>query len=313
MTRYTPFLAALLTAVFFAASAQATQVINRIVAVVNGESITLTELDNHLTPYLAQMQDQGYSLMEQEAAVPELRQRVLNNMINNILLLQEAERLGLEISVVEVENYINQFKSDNNLTEDMLQAQLAYEGLTRSEYEEQVQGSMLRNRLISFMVRRKVVVTAQEVEDYFLSHPEEFGSDQQISVSVLLVPDQDQIVDLRERILDGELSFADAARQYSQGPEAENGGDFGEFNFRELSDDWKEALAGLGQGDVSEPFFVNNMWGLLYVNGFSSQGDVNMSDVEDEIFDLLEREKMAELLDDYIEELRDKAIIDIRL
>lgn len=311
--RFASLLGAAALLLAWIAPAYSSQVVDRIVAVVNGQIITLSELDDNTMPMLERMQAQGYSLLEQEQALPEIRRQILDKMVNDILLVQEAESLGLEVSEVEVEAYINQFKTENSLTEDMLLAQLQYEGLTRTEYEARVRDTMLRTRLLQLMVRRKVVVTNQDVEEYFQEHMDEYASDMSINVSVLVMQDLDELRTVREQVQEGDVTFADAVRANSVGPDAENGGAMGDFRVRDLSDDWKEAVAGLQAGDVSEPLAVDGRFALLYVNSVDIRGDVTLADVQEEIFQTIEDARLNELLVDYLDELKGKAIIDIRL
>ena len=313
MLKYVNFIAVAAFCLLWTSAAQSSQVLNRIVAVVNGEIITLTELEKTAQPMLAQMEAGGYSLLDQEQAYPDIQRRALEKMINDILLGQEAERMGVEVSTVEVENYINQFKTEHNLTEEQLLAQLRIEGLTRESYGELVHDTIMRQRLLQVMVRRKVVVTDEDVAEYFQQHLDEYSTDLTLRVSALLVADVEQARDLRQRILDGDLEFSAAAKEYSLSPEGANGGDLGEFRFRDLSEVWRQALAGLEQGDVSEPVQVNDLHALLQVTSLVSQGDVSLDDVKEEIYGIIEDQQANDLLVEYLKQLRDKAIIDIRL
>ena len=169
------FLIAVLLMGAVTTGAVAETIVDRIVAVANGEIITLFDLDERLKPMLARFEGKPMGEAEQRA-VRELRGQVLDAMVDDILINQEAERLGVEVSDVEVENQIKQVRQQNGLTPEQFKDQLLLEGMTREMYARKLREDILKHRIIGFMVKRKVVITDEEIEAYYNAHPEESGS-----------------------------------------------------------------------------------------------------------------------------------------
>lgn len=295
-----------------ASGTKAETVVDRIVAVANGEIITLFDLNERLKPLLARFEGKPMGEAEQQA-VRRMRSQVLDAMVDDILISQEAARLGVEVSDVEVENRIKQVRQQNGLTREQFEDQLLLEGMTREMYADKVREDILKHRIIGFMVRRKVVVTDEEIEAYYESHPQEFSREKKVRLSFLMVDSGKQAQELRSRIADGELGFAAAARKFSVGPYASDGGAIGEVAWKDLAPEWKKALDGVDEGEISSPFTLNGKWVLLRLDDSVSRGTSAIDEVREEIRERLYRPRLEERFKEYMKDLRSKAVVDIRL
>lgn len=306
------FLIAVLLMGTVVTGAVAETIVDRIVAVANGEIITLFDLDERLKPMLARFEGKPMGEAEQRA-VRDLRRQLLDAMVDDILINQEAERLGVEVSDVEVENQIKQVRQRNGLTPEQFEDQLLLEGMTREMYTRKVREDILKHRIIGFMVKRKVVITDEEIEAYYNAHPEEFRREKTVRLSLLVVDTKEQAETLRARIVGGEIGFADAARQYSVGPYASDGGSIGGMAWQDLGPEWKQAVSGLDEQEIASPFELNGKWVLLRLDGTASSGTNSLDAVREEIREQLYRPRLEERFKEYMEELRSKAVVDVRL
>ncbi|MGM0645178.1 MAG: SurA N-terminal domain-containing protein [Thermodesulfobacteriota bacterium] len=307
-------LVALFLVFFFAGAAPVAgeQVVDRIVAEVNGEMITLYELEQKAKPILERFQnkqDGGLS----EAQKKEVLKRVLQNMIDNMLLQQEAERLEMEIEDSKVRDRIRDIKNQRDWDDERFEQMLAKEGLERGEFEEKLQEDMVRQRLVNAMVRRKVVVTEEEIQGYYDENQDEFSQEKKVELRLLVVPSREKAETLRQRIVEGELDFAQAAREFSQGPAAEQGGDLGWVQWDDLASKWKDVLRSTDQGSITKPFPLQGQTALLYLEQVQDGEAQPLSAVRDTIAEQLRGPKFEKQLDTYLQRLRDKAVIDIRL
>ena len=100
---------------------------------------------------------------DQERAIAE----VLADMITDILIEKEAERLKVTVSETELDSQIDELKKKNNLTQQQLKDELAKEGLTLKQFREKMREDNIKKRLLGYMVHRKVLVTDDEVRDYY--------------------------------------------------------------------------------------------------------------------------------------------------
>ena len=292
--------------------AGASRVIDRIVAVVNGEIITQYDLDRKLAPHIQQVAKDGLSAKD-KARIVSLQRGLLQKMVDEMLLLKEAERLGIEISETEIENHIRQIKRQNNITEEQLLEQLKRERLTRDEYERNLREDMQRFRLLSAMVNRKVVVSEDDIQEYYERNREEYVRERKVSLGLILLPPEEDAGGLAQRISAGDISFEDAAVQYSIGPGKEQGGSIGNLTWSEIGLDWKAALEGVEVDGVSDPFAIGRRKAILKLIG-EQAGDIRpLEEVRIEISEALRQPTYTRLYDEFMTRLKDKAIIDIRL
>lgn len=292
--------------------AWAEEVVDRIVAVVNGEIVTLFDVNQQLQGYTQQFEGRALTQAQQETLVA-LQKKVLGQMVNDLLLRNEAERLEMVISDVEVKNQVEAFKKQHGLTEEQFLDQLKLQGMDRKDYEKKIREDIMRQRLIGAMVRRKVVVTEDEMKAYYDSHKEDFSQEKKVDLALILVDAGFDITSLRAKIKAGEISFTDAARKYSQGPGAKQGGDLGVVRWGDLGDAWKDALRGLGKGDVSAPFELNGNQAILYIKDYVSGEAAAYDDVKNSIRDILYRPRIEKRYEEYMDGLRTKAVVDMRL
>ncbi len=291
---------------------QPSPLVNRIVALVNGETITLLELQDRVRHFLGLFQDINIDDLSQ-AQLEQTQKQVLEQMVNDILLKQEAARFGIEVTDREIRNHINRLSAENNMSPEEFESHLKNQGLTLEAYKKQTRDTILRQRVLNLMVRRKVVVTLDEIETYYKDNISQFQEDKKVHLKVILVPELEQAIDLRDRITSGDKSFDQAAELFSQGPNPSQGGDLGFIEWKRLAPEWREALNDLEKGSLSQPFQVRGGGALIMLMDKTSGGDVPLSQVEDRIREELFDSKLDGRFEDYISGLRQRAVIDIRL
>lgn len=282
------------------------QVLDRIVAVVNGEIITLQELDE-LVVRTAAGADGGQAVVTNDA-----RSRYLDVMINDILLRQEAERLKIEVSDSEVENEIRQFKVRRRLSEDQFSASLKLQGLTLDQFKARTRQDIMKHRMIGAMVRRKVVVTQEEVAAYFEQHRQEFTTSRVLTVQMLVLGDAAAADSVRASVEQGQLSFDDAVLSRSVGPR-EDKGVIADVRWEELAPDWQAAVEPVAIGGMSQPFPAQGKWVVLKVLDRKEGSNREFADAQEEVREVLMRPKLEARFQEYMVDLRSKALIEKRL
>ncbi|GAU09448.1 SurA N-terminal domain-containing protein [Desulfoplanes formicivorans] len=298
--------------VVWSSAAHADELVDRIVAVVNGEIITLFEVNQQIQGYLRQFEGRTMT-GEEKKALDVLRKKVLNQMVNDLLLEAEAERLQMTVSDVEIKNQVEAFKRQHGMNEEVFLNQLKLQGMTRKDYENTVKKDIMRQRLIGAMVRRKVVVTEDEMRAYYEEHKRDFSRDKKVELSLIIVDPGFDIQDLRQRLINGEISFAQAAERYSIGPGAKQGGEIGVVRWADVRESWKEVLQGLGKGDTSKPFDLNGNQALLHIVDLVPGEVEPFENVKAKIRETLYRPRIEKRYREYMENLRSKAVVDIRM
>ena len=148
------------------------QLLDQVVAVVNEEAITQSELDGYLRPYFEQLkqQFQGENLMME---VNEARKKLLNQMVEDLLVYQEAKRLKIEVDEVAIDEQMIGLRgkfTDEKQMEEALHA----EGLSMKMMKERLLRQQMIRQLHDQEVRSKIVVSPTELENYYKEHAAEF-------------------------------------------------------------------------------------------------------------------------------------------
>lgn len=306
------FVTVLIALLAIPATVRAQDVVDRIVAVVNGEVITLFELNQRFRPFVEQLA--GRELLEEEKRLLlENKRQLLERMVEEILLRQEAERLNMNVSDLEVQTQMRQVRERLGLTETQFSEQLRLQGLSRELYEQRMRDEIQRQRLIGFMIRRKVVVTSDEIRRFYDSQQHDFLQQRRVHLGLILFRDRDIADEVLERLRNEEIKFAEAARTYSQGPGAAQGGDIGKPAWGDLAVEWRQALEGLAVGDISTVFLVQGRPAVLKLLDEEVGQVLPLAEVEDQIREKLMEPRLEERYAEYIEGLRNRALIDIRL
>ncbi|HDQ40656.1 MAG TPA: SurA domain-containing protein [Desulfonatronum sp.] len=303
---------ALLIILFYLTLARAQDVVDRIVAIVNGEVITLFELNQRFRPFLDQFE--GRELLEDDKRMLlGNKQQLLERMIDEVLLRQEAQRLNINVTDVELQTQMRQFRERLGLTEAQFLEQLRIQGLDKELYEQRMREEIQRQRLMGIMVRRKVVVTTEEIEQYYAVQQKDFQQERRVHLGLILFDSPELAEEVHTRLRSGALLFDDAARTYSHGPGAQQGGDIGMPAWKDLAPEWREALAGLDVGEVSGIFFVQGRPAVLKFKGEEAGDVLPLNEVQDQIREKLMEPRLEARYTEYLEGLRSRALIDIRL
>ncbi|GAB6111980.1 SurA N-terminal domain-containing protein [Desulfomicrobium salsuginis] len=284
--------------------AQAAQVLDRIVAVVNGEIITYVDLQQQIRLIA------GQTPPAEEAA--KIAPQVLDGMIDDIIMRQEAARLQVEVSDSEVDNEIRQFKARHRMTEDDFERSLRLQGLTAEQFKERSRQDIVKHKIINYMVRRKVVVTQEEIDAYKERNSAELTTERTVDLQILAVMDSAQAEELWTRIGAGEIGFAEAVDRYSVGPKADDGVMAG-VRWRDLAEPWRQALRDLSVGDMSRPELIQERWVILKLLDRKDEARQEQGTVEDEVREAIMRPKLEERFKEYMAGLRAKAVIEKRL
>jgi peptidyl-prolyl cis-trans isomerase SurA len=164
----------------FATMAQA-EVVERILAVVNDEVITKSEVDQMAK---AMQSQPGVQMLSGK----ELEKKLLDAMITQKLAITEAKRRGITVPDKEVQAAFDDFKKRNNIQDDATLAKaLAREGMTIKGLKQQIHDQILTQSLMNIVAAGKAVVTDKEVRDFYdKEYPKTMGG--QVHLRILNMP-----------------------------------------------------------------------------------------------------------------------------
>ena len=304
--------------VSFAGVSQAA-VVERIVAVVNNEIITLTELNKEAEPFIERI-EKTYKGSEKDRVIEETRKTVLNRMVDTILVKQEAKRLNIVVKDSDVTNMINEMLKSRKMTMEQFKVMLAKDGLSLESYMEEAKDHLVRGRLANREIRSKVMVTEQEIGEYYKQHREEYEGREQVKLRqiVILCPTTAPLEKKREaraeiesimaRLKAGE-KFEVLAAKYSP----QLGGEMGFVEKGAMLQPVEDAAFKLKVGEVSDIVESPAGFHIIQLLDRRGAGIKSLQSVREEILNKLTLEKSEKKFEEWMTDLRKKSHIEIRL
>jgi peptidyl-prolyl cis-trans isomerase SurA len=300
----------LLTVLFAAGSPQAangTVVVDRVVAVVNDEVITLSDL-------------QREQMKRTDVKDGKL---LLEEMIDRKLEMAAAKRNGLDVTDREVADAIADIKKRNNLDDSQFEAALAREGLSLEQYRSDLKEQMTLSRLFNRFVRSGVAVDEPEARAYYEKNPQQFSLPEEIRVRLLVVqvpqnatPEQVETARLRanelmDRVRKGE-DFIGLIRQHSDSSTAAREGDLGFIQRGHAIAEIDEASRNLKPGEYAGPVRSGEGFLLLRLEDVRTPV-VPFEKVKEEIVKTLFEQKTEIAYRAWLQTLRSDSHIENRL
>lgn len=322
MSRHKFLLPCLLTAILILASgAQAQETVNRVVAVVGDEVITAMDLDKAMKQFEDQM-DRGPGNELANASPSRVRRLALERLIEDKIFDQEVKRQDLGVSPREVERYIARVKEVNNLSDEAFTAMLSSRGLSMKEYEDRLKEDILKQKLINLEVKSRVVVSDAQVEEYYRAHPDQFQHADEVVIRTIFLSAgpkggaadaaaRQKAADLHDKLGQG-ADFAQLAKQYSEGPGAEDGGRMGPVKVSDMLPPMRMALGQLQPGQVSEVVDIPGGFVIMQLVERSGQaGQTPLDGVKEQIRSKLEKDAMEARFQEWLKDLRAKIYVKI--
>jgi peptidyl-prolyl cis-trans isomerase SurA len=311
-----------LTLAFFlvTAAAAGAQTLDRIAAVVNNDIITTYQLQQAMTAHQADGAAEGKS----SASDQEARQReVLSKLIEDDLVQQRIEALKIQVSDEEVEGAIRDVEKQNKLTPEQLERALQAQGMSMTEYRQNLRKQILRFKLLGREVQSKVEVTHQDLLDYFREHIDDYRGTSYVRLSRISFPIPDgasaeQIAAVHKKAeaalarLHGGEDFNAVLQSFASDKSAV-GGDMGEFSEGQLTPAFDRAIQDLKEGETTGLIQTSGGFHILKITERSSGKIRKFDTVKDEIRKTLEEQKSKERYKEWAAGLKKNAYIDIRL
>ena len=290
-------------------------VTDRVVAVVNNDAITLTELQESIVTYRAENPGRRSGPTDEE-----LRKDFLTRLIENRLQLQEAEREKIAVDDVELnEEFLDRIKRYGVKTEEEFDKLVRAQGVTVESIKKRLRDGLKVSKLVNRRVRLRVSVTEAEISAYLEANRAKLETSLSFHARHILVSPESpsdggweaariKAEMLRTQLLDG-ADFIELAKQHSRDATARDGGDLGALKRGELAQDVESELLGLGAGEISRP--VRSTLGY-HVFRLESKETLEAASIRQQIRDILLKQQFDNRLEAWLKEIKQRAIIEVR-
>lgn len=302
-----------------------------VVATVNGRKIMQSELDKYY-----ENQTSGAQQAPQGEQAASTRLSILNEMIDQEILLQRAEKMGLVATDEEVETKLDELKAP--YTKEQFEQSLKAKNLTLDDVKKDLRRSLTVQKVLNKEINSKISISDKDISNYYNQHKAEFNVvEPQYHLARIVVtpvpnpqvhnlkndkaqnPEQarTKIQELLNRLQSGE-DFATVAQDYSEDPDTSaNGGDMGflpESSLKQTDPAIRDAVSRLQPGHISGVITVNASKGQqaylivkLIGKEPAGQRDLNDPRVQQSIREQLRQSKEQLLRAAYYDEVRDGA------
>jgi peptidyl-prolyl cis-trans isomerase SurA len=301
-----------------APAAPAQQVVEEIVAIVNNDIITLSDFRNQYEATEAQLRAAQLPADQMTQQLAQLRKDFLDSLITNMLLLQKAGELGLNVQE-QMKGMIESIKTQNNIASDAdLRRAVESQGINYNDWLKQAEEDMLRRGVIYTEIQRSIVLEDAEVVQYYKKNPAEFTTPTQYKIEAIYLADEGRTADEIEALkasVDAKLksgaAFTDTAAELSDEPLKDAKGELGTFKEGELEPALESPLERLKAGETSPWINIKSGWYLLKLvektDSFLRPFDEARKEVEEKIYN----SKAMVKQEAYLKELRDKSFVKI--
>lgn len=305
--------------IILAVPARGAILLDRVVAVVNQDVITWSEL------YKAMEMDappdvRAMTAEEKRKVFSKQESHLLENLIDVKLELQQAASDGLTVSAEEVQEAVNRIKKKYSMNDSELALSLKKEGYSLKEYRKRLGQQILVSKVVDREIRSKIVVSDSDVSKYIEENSKALEENKGYRISQIFfhapanAEDRDRLLSEAEAIVKkiqaGE-GFEDLAKKYSEDPSASSGGDLGFIKEYQLSTEFRAELSKMKPGDVSSPFWTAS--GLHIIKLVEKPGLKSRREIEDEARNELTQRMFAVKYKEWVKTLRGKAFIDVKL
>ena len=302
----------------FSSRSHAAVLLDRVVAIVNQDVITWSELykamEADASPKVKELRDD-----EKRKIFKENETFFLETLINVRLQLQEAKNMGIRVSDEELQEAIGNIQKKYSMSEAAFGESLKIEGFTYAEYKKRLREQIIISKLVNMEIRNKIVITDEDLKKFATENKEVLENTERYKISQILLKKQKDTDNSKIEEKAGELlrkieqggSFSDLAQQYSEDPSAKAGGDLGLLKKSQLNKIFIDILSGMKPGDVSKPFWTES--GLHIIKLESRAEAKNKDEAREEAKNILINKIYAERFNAWIKSLREKSFIEVKL
>ncbi len=280
-----------------------------VAAKVNGETITLEELDKQVEQ-LKQQYPQMFEGADGEGRLIDFKQRLLDQLINQKLVSQAAKDKGIEVTDADVDKQIEQLKAGFK-DDAQFQSALESAGMTEESLATQVRDQLLTQKLIE-TIASDAKVSDAEIKAYFDNNEAQFFQQEAKRAShILFKPeDKEKAAAILKQVNEGGDFAALAKANSVDTATASKGGDLGWPTTAYVAE-FETALGELKVGETSELVQSPYGWHIIRVTDEREGSQQKLEDVKDQIVQILQQQARADAYQKYLDELRGKAEIEI--
>ncbi|GBE32309.1 chaperone SurA precursor [bacterium BMS3Bbin05] len=300
-------------------SAEASVLLDRIVAIVGKDVITWSELYKAMS-FEYEVKIRGLDAKQKEAFLKPLEKGFLEKLIDMRLQIAEAKKMKISVSDSEVKTAIESIRNRYGMDLDQFKKVLKKEGFGYNDYYQRIKDQILIRKFIQEEIDSRIVVSYSEIDEYYKTHKKEFPLDTsyrfaQIKLKKPESPREEQaIADEVKKIMDSlkkGTAFDDVIKEIKDNKYVLFAGDMDYISQRDIRNDFLKVVRNLKEGDVTSPIYAPD--GIYILKIVKKQLPVKLEVIKDNIRNLLINNESEKRYKKWAKGLRQKSLIEILL
>jgi len=294
------------------------QLANGIAAIVEDRVITVDEVRREIGLLVPQLQRDSRNEEEFQQKIRALQDEVVQSLVDRVLVVKHFQKEGRAVPQSFIDNELkNLIRADFDGDRTRFLQYLQSQGMSIREFRRDLEERIIVQYMRSQMRRSESIVSPERMEQFYAEKKHTFYQDEAVHLRIIQLTSltnesEDVLLQTAEKVrreLEEGARFADLARRYSQDRRRREGGSWDWIKTRELRDDWREVVAHLEKGQMSEPLRSRDGLFLLYVEDRRQAGIQPIHEVRDQIESILISQMARESQERWLERLRRDAYV----
>jgi len=291
----------------------------RVVAVVNNDAITLGELEE------AMAAARGDTRQRPPGSDEQVKREFLNRFIESRLQLQEADREKIVVEEAEIdEELLDRVKKTNMKDLEEFRNVIKAQGVNYESVRKRMRENIKMSKIVRRKVTIRVTVTDSEIDRYLDENRAKLETGLAYHARHILVVPEGALTDaaweaariraelVRKQLREG-ADFGELASKHSGDATAKDGGDLGTLKRGELAQDIESRILALNTGEVSDPYRSDLGYHIFRLESKDALEGDGLTRARQQIREILFRQKYEARLDAWLREIRERAIIEVRM
>lgn len=300
------------------------ELVDRVAAVVNADIITLSEVEKRAAPELTVLANS--SGKDKAAERNRILHEILDQLVADKLMDWQLKEQHVEVTDQEVDGAAENLKTQNGLDDKKLEQALKEQGMTIASWKNDVLRKQLaRLKLIRSKVETKIKISDDDVKSEYQKLVRLQGDDSELRARHILIrveagatPEQVEQARLKaqkiaEEARKPDVDFAELAKQKGEGASAAEGGDLGYFRRGVMLADFERAAFALKPGEVSDPVRTDFGWHIIKLEDRRTVPIKTYEEMQPAIREKLRSAQLEKASDAYIQELKQTAVIEVKI
>ena len=292
-----------------------------VVVTVNGKKLSRKELDKEMkmitdSPQFSQLPPQQADMYRKQ-----FEDKIVDRFINQTILLEQASKKNIEVGEEDIDAAIKEIKNHLPANAGSLEDAIKEHGMTMDELRKNLATDLKIRKLLDGVVKDATNITDKAASDYYNNNKDQFKQPESVHARHILVkvdPNADEktkaekkaeIEGYRKQLLEHPEDFAKLAKEHSDCPSGQRGGDLGTFSHGQMVPAFDKAAFEQKKDEIGTVIETRFGYHIIQVLEHNSAGELKFDEVKERIKQMLAGQNQQKALEEYLANLKKDAKI----